>query len=95
MASRGGPALTPLESPWTKSKQAVPLYRGLFVATSDIRALDNPFYRALNGLLEEQGFDEFAEEQCRERATGAVRGFLPASTSGCSRSRCASSWDAG
>ena len=29
----------------------------LFVATSDIRALDNPFYRALNGLLEEHGFD--------------------------------------
>lgn len=27
----------------------------LFVATSDIRALGNPFYRALNGLLEEHG----------------------------------------
>ena len=40
--------------------------RELFVATSDIRALDNPFYRALNGLLEEHGFDEFAEEQCRD-----------------------------
>ena len=42
----------------------------LFVATSDIRALDNPFYRALNGLLEEHGFDEFAEEQCREFYAG-------------------------
>ena len=42
----------------------------LFVATSDIRALDNPFYRALNGLLDEHGFDEFAEEQCREFYAG-------------------------
>ena len=42
----------------------------LFVAASDIRALDNPFYRALNGLLEEHGFDEFAEEQCREFYAG-------------------------
>ena len=42
----------------------------LFVATSDIRALDNPFYRALNGLLEEHGFDEFSEEQCREFYAG-------------------------
>lgn len=42
----------------------------LFVAASDIRALDNPFYRALNGLLEEHGFDEFAEEQCREFYSG-------------------------
>ena len=42
----------------------------LFVATSDIRALDNPFYRALNGLLEEHGFDKFAEEQCREFYAG-------------------------
>ena len=42
----------------------------LFVAASDIRALDNPFYRALNGLLEEHGFDEFAEEQCAEFYAG-------------------------
>ncbi len=42
----------------------------LFVAASDIRALDNPFYRALNGLLEEHGFDEFAEEQCAEFYSG-------------------------
>ena len=42
----------------------------LFVAASDIRALDNPFYRALNGLLEEHGFDEFAEEQCGEFYAG-------------------------
>lgn len=27
----------------------------LFVAMSDIRALGNPFYRGLNGLLEEHG----------------------------------------
>ncbi|MDE2764143.1 MAG: hypothetical protein OXQ94_14285 [Gemmatimonadota bacterium] len=30
----------------------------LFVATSDIRALDNPFYRALNRLLEEHGITQ-------------------------------------
>ena len=38
----------------------------LFVAASEIRALCNPFYRALNKLLGERGFDEFAEETCRE-----------------------------
>ena len=38
----------------------------MFVAASEIRALGNPFYRALNRLLEEQGFDDFAEEVCRE-----------------------------
>ena len=43
----------------------------LFVATSEIRALDNPFYRALNGLLEEHGFDGFAEEECREFYAGS------------------------
>ena len=36
------------------------------MAASEIRALGNPFYRALNRLLEEEGFDEFAEETCRE-----------------------------
>ncbi len=38
----------------------------LFVAASEIRALGNPFYRALDKLLEAHGFDEFAEETCRE-----------------------------
>ena len=38
----------------------------LFVAASEIRALGNPFYRALDKLLEAHGFDEFAEERCRE-----------------------------
>ena len=38
----------------------------LLVATSENRALGNPFYSALNRLLEEQGFDDFAEEVCRE-----------------------------
>ena len=42
----------------------------LFVVTSDIRALGNPFYRTLNGLMEEHGFDEFAEEQCAEFSSG-------------------------
>ena len=40
--------------------------RELFVATSSIRAMGNPFYRALDKLLEKHGFDEFAEEACRE-----------------------------
>ena len=40
--------------------------RELFVAASETRALGNPFYRALNRLLDEHGFDEFAEEACRE-----------------------------
>ena len=40
--------------------------RELFVATSRIRARGSPFYRALDELLEESGFDEFAEEACRE-----------------------------
>lgn len=40
--------------------------QALFVATSEIRVADNPFYRALNGLLDENGFDEFAEDLCRE-----------------------------
>ena len=38
----------------------------LFVATSEIRSAGNPFYEALNGLLESNGFDDFAEELCRE-----------------------------
>ncbi len=29
-------------------------------------AMGNPFYRALNRLLDRNGFDEFAEEACRE-----------------------------
>ena len=38
----------------------------LFIAASAVRALDNPFYAALDKLLRESGFDEFAEETCRE-----------------------------
>ena len=37
----------------------------LFVATSDIRRLSHPFYRALERLLQAEGFDAFAEEACR------------------------------
>ncbi len=40
--------------------------RELFVAASEVRALGNPFHRALNRLLDEHGFDEFAEAACRE-----------------------------
>ena len=38
----------------------------LFVAASAVRALDHPFYAALDKLLRRSGFDEFAEETCRE-----------------------------
>ena len=38
----------------------------LFIATSAVGALDNPFYAALDKLLRKSGFDEFAEETCRE-----------------------------
>ncbi len=36
------------------------------MAASEVRALGNPFHRALNRLLDEHGFDEFAEAACRE-----------------------------
>ena len=38
----------------------------LFIASSAVQALDNPFYAALDKLLRKSGFDEFAEETCRE-----------------------------
>ena len=38
----------------------------LFVLTEEIRSTANPFYEALNGLLEANGFDEFVEELCSE-----------------------------
>ena len=38
----------------------------LFIAASAVRALDNPFYAALDKLLRKGGFDAFAEETCRE-----------------------------
>lgn len=38
----------------------------LFVARSEIRSAGNPFYAALNGLLDGNGFDDFVEELCRE-----------------------------
>ena len=38
----------------------------LFVTTSDIRRLSHPFYRALERVLQAEGFDAFAEEACRE-----------------------------
>ena len=37
----------------------------LFVATSDIRRLSHPFYRALERLLHAEGFDAYAEGTCR------------------------------
>ena len=38
----------------------------MFIAASAVGALDNPFYAALDKLLRKSGFDEFAEETCRE-----------------------------
>ena len=46
--------------------------QALFVATSEISAAENPFYRALNGLLGESGFDEFTEDLCQEFYAGNV-----------------------
>ena len=43
----------------------------MFVAASEIRAGGNPFYRALDRLLRENGFDDFAEETCREFYAGS------------------------
>ncbi len=42
----------------------------MFVVASEIRAGGNPFYRALDRLLRENGFDGFAEEACREFYAG-------------------------
>ena len=42
----------------------------MFVAASEIRAGGSPFYRALDRLLRENGFDGFAEEACREFYAG-------------------------
>ena len=47
-------------------KRCKAVQQQLYVATDSIRSLDNVFYRSLNGLLEEHGFDDFAEEACRE-----------------------------
>ena len=44
----------------------------LFVAASEISASEHPFYRALDKLLREDGFDEFAEEVCGEFYAGNV-----------------------
>ena len=44
----------------------------LFVATSEISVTEHPFYRALDKLLREDGFDEFAEEVCAEFYAGNV-----------------------
>ena len=52
--------------------------QALFVATSEISAAENPFYRALNGLLGESGFDEFTEDLCSTRATWAGPAYPPA-----------------
>ena len=46
--------------------------QALFVATSEISAAENPFYRPLNGLLGESGFDEFTEDLCQEFYAGNV-----------------------
>ena len=57
----------------------------LFVAASEIRAPGNPFYRALNRLLEEQDVDDFAEESAAHsvRRSAVGRAFRPGCISGC------------
>ena len=42
------------------------------MATSETSAAENPFYRALNGLLGENGFDESTEDLCQEFYAGDV-----------------------
>ena len=37
----------------------------MFLVASEIRSSANPFYRALDRLLEKHGFDTFAEDTCR------------------------------
>ena len=45
----------------------------MFVAASEIRAGGSPFYRALDRLLRENGFDGFAEETKRKDALEAAQ----------------------
>ncbi|MDE0267757.1 MAG: transposase [Acidimicrobiaceae bacterium] len=40
--------------------------QALFVTAGEVRVLGNPFYRALNRLLDEYGFDGFVEDVCGE-----------------------------
>ena len=57
----------------------------LFVAASEIRALGNPFYRALNRLLEEEGFDESRRRRAASsmRRSGVGRAYRPGCIFGC------------
>ncbi len=41
--------------------------KGLWVADADLpHTAAHPFYRRLNELLDEHGFDEFAEQRCEK-----------------------------
>ena len=41
--------------------------KGLWVAAADLpQTAAHPFYRRLNELLDEHGFDEFAEQRCEK-----------------------------
>ena len=42
------------------------------MATSEISASEHPFYRALDELLRQDSFDEFAKEVCAEFYAGNV-----------------------
>ena len=46
---------------WPEARQGE-----MFVIAREIKALDDPFYQALNELLADKGLDEFAEGLCRE-----------------------------
>jgi len=57
--------------------------RSMWVASSDLpQSAGNPFYERLNRVLDEAGFDAFAEEQCAKfYADGVGRPSLaPAGT---------------
>ena len=46
--------------------------RRCIVATSEISVIEHPFDRTLDKLLQEDGFDEFAEGACAEFYAGNV-----------------------
>jgi hypothetical protein len=58
----------------------------MWVTTTEVpTAASHPFYRRLNQLLREQGFDDFVEAQCAEfyAETMGRPGLPPGSTSAC------------
>src|SRR5258707_13829582 len=48
------------------TKRARQKQEEMFYARERAEAPGHPFYEQLNGVLEEAGFDQFCEEQCRD-----------------------------